>query len=41
VANMAVPGKKEKYMEALAGFIESGIPKMTKFYEEIRVRFIK
>ena len=38
VANMAVPGKKEKYMEALASFISSGIPKIVNFYKQIRVR---
>lgn len=36
LANMAVPGKKEKYMATLATFIESNIPKMGKFYDEIR-----
>lgn len=36
LANMALPGKKEKYMTLLLDFIESGIPKMGKFYDEIR-----
>jgi len=33
---MTVPGKKEKYMERLSDFIANGIPKVIKFYEQIR-----
>jgi hypothetical protein len=36
IGNMAVPGKKEKYMEQLAKFIENGIPKVAQFYNLIR-----
>lgn len=36
LANMTVPGKKEKYMERLSDFISNGIPKVIKFYEQIR-----
>jgi hypothetical protein len=36
IANLQVPGKKEKYMEQLADFIENGIPKVKVFYNTIK-----
>jgi hypothetical protein len=36
IANLQVPGKKEKYMEQLADFIENGIPKVKTFYNTIK-----
>lgn len=36
IANMQEPGKKEQYMSVMSGFISSSIPRITKFYNNLR-----
>jgi hypothetical protein len=36
IANMQPPGKKEEYMAALTDFIVSAIPRIVKFYDNLR-----
>jgi len=36
IANMQPPGKKEKYMEIMGSFIESSIPRIIQFYNNLR-----
>jgi len=36
IANMQAPGKKEQYMEVMGSFIESSIPRIKKFYDNLR-----
>jgi hypothetical protein len=36
IANMQVPGKKEQYMEVMGSFIETSIPRIQKFYDNLR-----
>jgi hypothetical protein len=37
IANMQPPGKKEQYMEVMGSFIETSIPRIKKFYDNLRI----
>jgi len=37
IANMQAPGKKEQYMEVMGSFIENSIPRIRKFYDNLRM----
>ena len=36
IANMSPPGRKEPYMEVMGGFINSSIPRIKEFYDNLR-----